>query len=160
MTPLRRLAPILALLACGGVQLRPDGSPAEEPCPAGAAAAMRSFGLVPAEGGRLGSGEMIELDVTQRRDGPMVIYDGPIESELSLNMVYLPERTRLQGRVWTGGPRAVIRYYSARLPDGRQIPFCAVVGENGPGLPKASGRPGSAALARIYARVYVVSRFR
>ena len=154
------VAPILALLACSGVPLRPDGSPAAEPCPADAAEAMREFHLVPAANGRLGSAEMIDLDVTQRRKGPMVIYDGPIESEIRPNMGDLPPNTRLQGRVWTSGPRVIIRYYSARLPDGRRIPFCAAAGDNGPGLPKGPGRPGSAALPRIYATVYVVSQFR
>jgi hypothetical protein len=104
--------------------------------------------------------ELIDLDVRQRGHGPLIVYDGPIESELGLNMEDLPPRTRLEGRVWTGGPRVVIRYYSARLPDGRRIPFCAAAGWNGPGLPKSPGRPGSAALESTTASVYVVSSCR
>lgn len=148
------------LLACPGVAVRPDGSPTEAPCPAGAREAMDQFHLVPAGGGHAGSSEQMDIDVTQRRGEVLIVYDGPIESETLLNMGDLPAKVRLFGRVWTGGPRVVIRYYSARLPDGKVIPFCAVAGWNGPGLPKAPGRPGSAALSQTFASVYVVSSFR
>jgi hypothetical protein len=158
----RRLA-IIALLAAGcpvGVAVRPDGSPAEEPCPAGAREAMDALGLVPAANGRPGSSAQMDLDVTQRREGVLIVYDGPLESETVFPIEELPAKTRLFGRAWTGGPRVVIRYYSAQFPDGRRIPFCAVAGWNGPGLPKAPGRPGSAALSQTFASVYVVSQFR
>lgn len=144
----------LLLAGCPGVPVRPDGTPVEEPCPAGAREAMAEFALGP------GAAEYAFVDARQRGAGPLIVYDGPIESEMGLNMEELPPRTRLEGRVWTSGPRVVIRYYAARLPDGRRIPFCAIAGWNGPGLPKSPGRPGSAALEQTSARVYVVERFR
>lgn len=149
----RLLLALTATLACSGVPLRPDGSPAEEPCPGGAREAMAAYGLAPR------SSTEIDLDHAQRRHGPLVVYDGPIESATGFPMEDLPAGTRLLGRVWTGGPRVVIRYYSARLPDGKVIPFCGVAGWNGLGLPKAPGRPGSAALEQTFASVYVVPRF-
>lgn len=121
---------------------------------------MTALGLVPASGGRPGSATQLDVDATQRREGPVIVYDGPIESVTGFQMEELPPETHLFGRVWTGGPRVVIRYYSAQLPDGKRIPFCAVAGWNGPGLPKAPGRPGSAAVDQAAARVYVVSAFR
>lgn len=154
------LCAVLSLSGCPAVAVRPDGSPAEEPCPAGARDVMDSFGLVPVAGGRAGSAVEMDIDVANRRGNVLIVYDGPIESETLLNMEELPAKVRLIGRVWTGGPRVVIRYYAARLPDGRRIPFCAVAGWNGPGLPKSPGRPGSAALGQTFASVYVVSSFR
>lgn len=159
MTVLRP-GPLCALLAavagagCAGVPIRPDGSPAEEKCPEGAKEAMAAFGLRP------GSGEAVDVDVTRNEAGPLIVYDGPVESRTWLNIEELPGHTRLSGRVWTGGPRVVIRYYSARLPDGKVIPFCAVAAEDGPGLSKTPGRPGSAVIAAHSALVVVVGRFR
>jgi len=156
---LLRHGPIWALLAalatgCPGVPLRPDGSPAEEKCSEGAREAITSFGLEP------GSSVTAFVDVTRQVVGPLTIYDGPVESETWLPMEELPGGTRLQGRVWTSGPRVVIRYYSATLPDGRHIPFCAVAADNGPGLPKSPGRPGSAALEGPAVSIYVTGQFR
>jgi hypothetical protein len=150
----------LLTLGCPGVAVRPDGTPTEEACPAGAREAMASLGLVPGTQFRPGSSAEMDLDVTQRREGALIVYDGSLESETVVPMADLPPKTRLFGRVWTGGPRVVIRYYSAQLPDGKRIPFCGVAGWNGPGLPKAPGRPGSAALSQTFASVYVVSQFR
>jgi len=143
-------------VGCPGVALRPDGSPADEKCPEGAREAIEAFGLEP------GSSLVVDLDIARPSQGkptPLIVYDGPIESETWLRVAGLPGRTRLLGRVWTGGPRVIIRYYSARLPDGKVIPFCAVAGDNGPGLPKSPGRPGSAALADSVAFIFVTGRF-
>lgn len=140
---------------CPGVPLHPDGSPAEEKCPAGAREAMEALSLAPGDSG------FIYVDATRKvRGGPLVVYDGPIESEMPLNVMDLPGHTRLSGRVWTGGPRVVIRYYSARLPDGKVIPFCALADWNGAGLPKFPGRPGSAALESTTASFTVTGQFR
>jgi len=139
---------------CPGVPLRPDGSPAEEKCPEGAREAITSFGLEP------GSSTAVFVEVSRTMPGPLIVYDGPIESMTWGPMEELPGRTRLQGRIWTSGPRVVIRYYSATLPDGRHIPFCAVAGDNGPGLPKTPGRPGSAALEGPAVTIYVTGQFR
>jgi len=146
---------VLLLAGCPvGVAVRPDGSPAEEPCPAGAREAMAELGLWPR------ASAQVDLDVTQLREGALLVYDGPLESETVVPMGELSAKTHLFGRVWTGGPRVVIRYYSAQLPDGRKLPFCGVANWNGPGLPKAPGRPGSAALSQTFASVDVVSQFR
>jgi hypothetical protein len=136
------------------VPLRPDGSPAEEKCPEGAREAITSLGLEP------GSATDAFVEVTRKVPGPLIVYDGPVESETWGPMEELPGRTRLLGRIWTSGPRVVIRYYSARLPDGKVIPFCAVAADNGPGLPKTPGRPGSAALEGPAVRIYITGQFR
>lgn len=150
---------LLALLGvavgvgCPGVPLRPDGSPTEEKCPEGAREAMAAFNLGP------GNSVSMDVDAAQTEAGPVVVYDGPIESRTWGPMEGLPGRVRLYGRAWTGGPRVVIRYYSARLPDGKVIPFCAVATYNGHGLPKSPGRPGSAAVHSSAASVTVTGRF-
>lgn len=161
-SPLRR-GPLGALIfvavsaGCPGVAIRPDGSPAEEDCPEGAREAMEARRLKP------GASLVVHVDAAKPSPGkltPLIVYDGPIESETRLPVAELPGHTRLQGRIWTGGPRVVIRYYSARLPDGKLIPFCAVAADNGPGLPKSPGRPGSAALEDSSAFVFVTGQFR
>ena len=139
---------------CPTVPLRPDGSPADERCPEGAREAITSFELVP------GSSTTVFVDVTRKVSGPLIVYDGPVESETWGPMEELPGGTRLQGRIWTSGPRVVIRYYSATLPDGRHTPFCAVAAENGPGLPKTPGRPGSAALEQSFVEIFVTGQFK
>ncbi len=144
----------IASAGCPGVAIRPDGSPGDEKCPAGAREAMEAFNLTP------GASVSIWVDAARTEEGPLIVYDGPIESVTWLNMRALPGDTRLYGRAWTGGPLVVIRYYSARLPDGKVIPFCAVAAENGPGLPKSSGRPGSATLPSSVAGVYITGQFK
>jgi hypothetical protein len=140
-------------VACVDVPLRPDGSPAEEECPKGAIEAMKALRL------RAGDAPLVYVDAARKEDGPLIVYDGPVESLTILNTALLPDQTRLYGRIWTSGPRVVIRYYKARLPDGKVIPFCAMAGHNGPGLPKSPGRPGFAALEDSSAYVYVTGRF-
>jgi len=135
-----RIAPLVLLGAVLGVgcppnvAIRPDGNPAEEKCPEGAQETMTALGLIPNTDRRRGSHVSIFLNTAQKTIEPLILYDGPIESETWTNIEDLPGGTRLQGRVWTSGPRVVIRYYSARLPDGKVIPFCAVAGENGPSI--------------------------
>jgi len=111
-----------------------------------------------------GAALLVELDATRPSRGkqtPLIVYDGPIESETRGSREELPGHTRLLGRVWTGGPRVVIRYYSARLPDGKVIPFCAVAADNDDaGLPKSPGRPGFAALEDSSVFVFVTGQFR
>ena len=141
-------------VACVNVPLQPDGSPAEEECPKGAIEAMKALRFRP------GDGPLVYIDAARKDDGPLIVYDGPVESLTLNNTGLLPESTRLYGRIWTSGPRVVIRYYSARLPDGKVIPFCAAVGHDGRhGLPKFSGRPGSAALEDSTVFVHATGRF-
>jgi len=141
-------------MSCPGVAFRPGDNPGEEKCPAGAKEAMEAFNLAP------GDDVPLYVDATRRDPGPLILYDGPIESMTWGNMQDLPGPVRLHGRVWTGGPRVVIRYYSARLPDGRVIPFCATATWNGPGLPKSPGRSGSAAIQNLEASVTITGQFK
>ncbi|HVE85750.1 MAG TPA: hypothetical protein VND93_23005 [Myxococcales bacterium] len=107
-----------------------------------------------------GRGFTVDVDVSRKYTFPLIVYDGPVESEVGLPEEKLPGGTRLQGRIWTSGPRVEIRYYSARLPDGKVIPFCAwAADDDGHGLPKSPGRPGSAALQYSGARVYITGQF-
>lgn len=160
MAALVKLGPLVAtwaLLGCtGGVALRPDGSPADEKCPEEAREAMASLHL-----NYPGTSAVIWVDATRKDQDPLIVYDGPVESITWVNMEDLPGKTLLYGRIWTGGPRVVIRYYSARLPGGERIPFCGVaVWEGEHGIPKSSGRPGSAAIQNSHAWVYPVGGFR
>lgn len=151
----------MAIAGCPGVAVRPDGNPAEEKCPTGAREAMEAFNLAP------GDKVAIWIDATHQEDGPLTVHDGPIESvtwfpawESPEGMAELPGNVLLSGRVWTGGPRVVIRYYKARLPDGKVIPFCGEANWNGPGLPKSSGRLGAAAVPLSRGDVSITAQFK
>jgi hypothetical protein len=80
------------------------------------------------------------------------IADGDVDGFIPTGFLGLPEGTRLRGKVWTGGPRVIARYYEAILPDGTLVPFCGVTTfESGElkrlGIPKRPGpRPGTAIL--------------
>lgn len=68
----------------------------------------------------------VTFDENQRWQRPIRLYEGPLESVLDVDLGWLPIGTRLYAKVWTGGPSAVIRYHTARPPDGDPIPLCAV----------------------------------
>ena len=135
-----RLALLLALLwGCTGVPLRPDGTPGPEECPAGALEAMREMGIKPGDKGS------VEADATQNELRPARLMEGPVIGFLDEPFKRMPERTKLMGRVWTGGEDVVIRYYEAQLPDGRRRPVCMVAKEGLGGLRKREGSvPGVA----------------
>ena len=139
----------------GGVSLRPDGSPGPEKCSDEALHAMRILGL------RVGDGAGVELDVNQAEDSPITLYEGPVESDLndSLGPLYPP--TRLYGRVWTGGPQVVVRYYEAHPPDRDKIPICAVARvARGQLKKRPDSKPGTAILEYSSASVFIVDGFR
>lgn len=139
----------------GSVSLRPDGSPGPEECSAEALHAMRILGL------RVGDGGSVELDVNQADDSPITLYDGPIESDLNTRLGPLPAGTRLYGRVWTGGPQVVIRYYEAHPLDRDRIPICAVPRlARGQMKKRPESKPGTAILEYSSAGVFVVDAFR
>jgi hypothetical protein len=139
----------------GGVSLRPDGSPGPEECSEKAREVMRILGL------RVSDGATVELDLNQAEDSPITLYDGPIESELETSLGFLPPPTRLYGRVWTGGPQVVIRYYEAHPPDREKFPICAVARLAGGQLKKLPGsKPGMALVEFSSAGVYIVDSFR
>ena len=158
-------APLLAsvLLLCmsascatpGGVPLRPDGGPGPQGCPEKALEAMRILNL------RVGDGAVVELDVNQSVTSPIILSDGPIESMLNNSLGPLPPVTRLYGRVWTGGPQVVVRYYEAHPPDSESFPICAVARlAHGQMQKKPESKPGTAILEFSEAGVYIVNSFR
>jgi hypothetical protein len=146
------------LFACatpGNVYLRPDGGPGPEECPEEALKAMRILGL------RVSDGANVEIDLNQADYSPITIYDGPIESELNTRLGLLTPPTRLYGRVWTGGPQVVIRYYEAHPPDREKFPICAVARlARGQMLKRPESKPGTAILEYSTAGVFIVDSFR
>ncbi|MBN1210279.1 MAG: serine/threonine protein kinase [Myxococcaceae bacterium] len=148
-----------ALLGCsttrGDVPLRSDGSPGPEECPGEALQAMRILGL------RVGNEAFVELDINQDDVSPITLYDGPIESKLKQELGPLERTTRLYGRVWTGGPQVVIRYYEAHPPDRDKFPICAMARlSKGQLRKRPESKPGTAILDFSTAGVDIVDSFR
>jgi hypothetical protein len=103
----------------------------------------------------------IELDANQADTSPITLYDGPIESVLEGDLGLLESPTRLYGRVWTGGPQVVIRYYEARPPGGTKIPICAVARlAKGQLRKRPESKPGTAILEFSRAGADIVDEFR
>jgi hypothetical protein len=116
---------------------------------------MRRLGL------SVGDSADVELDVNQTDTSPITLYDGPVESMLNSPLGILPAVTRLYGRVWTGGPQVVVRYYEAHVPDEEPIPICAVARlARGQLKKKPESKPGTALLEFSSAGLYLVNAFR
>jgi hypothetical protein len=116
---------------------------------------MRILGL------RVGDFGSVTLDINQSMVSPITLYEGPLESMLEYELGPLEPTTRLYGRVWTGGPQVVIRYYEAHPPDRDKIPICAVARLSKGQLRKLPGsKPGTAVLEFSGAGVAVVDAFR
>jgi hypothetical protein len=110
---------------------------------------------------QVGDAADVELDVNQTNTSPITLYEGPVESMLNSSLGLLPPATRLYGRVWTGGPQAVLRYYEAHPPDGEPISICAVARLAGGQMKKLpESKPGMAILEFSSAAVYIVNSFR
>ncbi|WP_332468354.1 hypothetical protein [Cystobacter fuscus] len=110
---------------------------------------------------RPGDSAFVELDVNQTDTSPITLYDGPVESMLNEPLGPLEAPTRLYGRVWTGGPQVVVRYYEARPPHGDTIPICAVARLAHGQLKKLpESKPGMAVLEFSSSGVFVVDSFR
>jgi len=102
----------------------------------------------------------VELDANQYDREPLTLTDGPIESIMLESMGQLGATTRLYGRVWTGGPRVVIRYYAAQRAGGNVIPICAVARLGSGQLEGKPGRfPNSTELQYSSATAFVVQDF-
>ncbi|RKH19378.1 serine/threonine protein kinase [Corallococcus sp. CA047B] len=140
----------------GSVGLRADGSPGPEDCPETTLHAMRLLRL------SVGDGAHVELDINQDDVSPITLYDGPIESVLQTRLGPLGSPERLYGRVWTGGPQVVIRYYEALpLDGGDKIPICAVARlSKGQLRKRPDSKPGTAIIEFSSASVYIVDSFR
>nr|WP_324291506.1 hypothetical protein [Corallococcus sp. BB11-1] len=110
----------------------------------------------------VGDGSWAELDINQDDVRSITLYDGPVESTLIDHMRPLEASTRLYGRVWTGGPQVVVRYYEAQPPDGGdKIPICAVARlSKGQLRKKPESKPGTAILEFSKAAVEIVDSFR
>jgi hypothetical protein len=109
----------------------------------------------------VGDSADVELDANQIDARPITLYDGPVESFLDGSLGTLDPGTRLYGRVWTGGPQVVVRYYEARPPRADTVPICAVARLGANQLKKRpESKPGTAILDYSGASVFVVDSFR
>ena len=139
----------------GEVGLRSDGTPAAEPCPEKALEVMRYLKV------RVGDAALVELDANQTSAQPITLYDGPVESVLKENLGTIDSPSRLYGRVWTSGPKGVIRYYEAQPLDGDKVPICAVAMLGKGKLRKRpESKPGTAILEFSIADAFIVDAFR
>jgi hypothetical protein len=139
----------------GHVPLFPDGSPEPEDCPEKALETMRILRL------RVGDAAGVELDANQMGARPITLHDGPVESILEDDLGILEGNTRLYGRVWTGGPQVVVRYYQAHPVDGDPVPICAVARlSKGQLRKRPESKPGTAILDYSIASAYIVNSFR
>jgi hypothetical protein len=102
----------------------------------------------------------VELDANQFEREPILLTAGPIESIMMESMGQLGAATRLYGRVWTSGPRVVIRYYRAQRAGGNTLPICAVARLGSGQLDGKPGKyPGSTELPYSSALAFVVEDF-
>lgn len=140
----------------GAVSLRPDGTPGSEECPEEARKAMSYLRMF------VGEASSVQLDANQTRTRPITLYDGPVESVLEEELGLLAAPTRLYGRVWTAGPRVVVRYYEAQPMDGgNRVPICAVARLGFGQLRKRpESKPGTAVIDASQAAVFIVDEFR
>lgn len=159
-TRARRLSCVVLLLTTTGctssaVSLRSDGTPGPQECSEEALKTMRILRM------RVSASADVELDANQIDARPITLYDGPVESYLDSPLGTLDPGTRLYGRVWTGGPQVVVRYYEAHPPDGDVVPICAVARlGKGQLRRRPDSKPGTAILDYSGASVFVVNAFR
>jgi hypothetical protein len=142
--------------ATGSVSLRPDGTPGPEECPEKAREAMDYLRMF------VGESAVVDIDANQVHASPITLYDGPIESVLEDDLGLLEAPSRLYGRVWTGGPQVVIRYYEAQpVRGGKRVPICAVARLGlGQLRKRPESKPGTAVLGASQAGVFIVDAFR
>jgi hypothetical protein len=142
-------------MAGANVPLRSDGTPGPERCPQHALEVMEAMELRPGL-----SSAPVELDANQFEREPLTLTAGPIESIMMGTMGRLGAATRLYGRVWTSGPRAVIRYYRAQRAGGNPLPICAVARLGSGELEGKPGKfPNSTEIQYSSAQVFVVQDF-
>jgi serine/threonine-protein kinase len=90
---------------------------------------------------------------------PARLEEGPIVSYVDLPYKQLPERSRLFGRVWTGGEMVTVRYDAIQFPGGSRMPFCAEVDDSGGQVKDSASPPGVAIIHDNVASVRVVARY-
>jgi hypothetical protein len=118
---------------------------------------FRASGTYPAGHGR----SFTLLPMKSLRTPASARHRAPL-SVLEENLGLIEAPTRLYGRVWTGGPQVVIRYYVAQpLKGGDQVPICAVARLGMGQLRKRpESKPRTAILDSPRAGVYIVDEFR
>src|SRR3954453_20857571 len=79
-----------------------DGSPAPEPCPQDAKAAMRALRL------RVGASALAEIDMNRREQEPLTVFSGPVESVLEDPLDSIDRGSRFYGRIWVSKRGVVI----------------------------------------------------
>jgi hypothetical protein len=113
---------------------------------------------------RPGDTATVEIDANQFGREPLTVNAGPIESIMMEPMGELGGATRLYGRVWTSGPRVVIRYYRGQRARGNVFPICAVARLGGghvwgplqEGPPRQSGLISSHTFSQIGRRSWSI----
>ncbi|WP_338867951.1 serine/threonine protein kinase [Myxococcus stipitatus] len=144
-------------MGCPGAQVRPE--PGD--CPSEAREAM--FNRANKRGLRLRPGQSFMLTLDARQPGAMgesgTYADGPVTGVVRISSLPgLPEGARLSGYLWTGGEFLVGRYTEARLPDGRTVPVCIVLAEEGYVEKWEDSKPGAAVVGRSLP-AYLVERW-
>lgn len=142
-------------MAGANVPLRSDGTPGPERCSQHALDVMAALELRPGH-----SSAPVELDANQFEREPLTLTAGPIESIMMGSMGRLGSATRLYGRVWTSGPRVVIRYYHAQRAGENPLPICAVARLGSGELEGKPGKfPNSTEIQYSDAQAFVVQDF-
>jgi serine/threonine-protein kinase len=150
--PARLIALLCAFTSAGCPGAQVKGPPYGD-CPREATRVMwKELGVNP------GSPLHAIVDIQQPGDQSQLgtYRDGPLEGRITVGEGGLPEGTVLRGQIWTGPgffeyerEAVVIRYTEARLPDGRTLPVCIVLGGPVGRVPKAPGsKPGVVKLPR------------
>ncbi|MBU8896692.1 serine/threonine protein kinase [Corallococcus sp. H22C18031201] len=144
-------------LGCPGAQVRPEPSD----CPSAARDAM--FSRTSKNGLHMQPGESVILTLDIRQPGYMgdggFYSDGPVTGAVQISHEPgLPVGTLLSGYLWTGGEVAVGRYTEAKLPDGRIVPVCMVLGQRGYLEKGPNSKPGAAEL-NMSANAFLVDRW-
>lgn len=111
----------------------------------------------------VGDSATVDFDINQVGGSLVRLYDGPIEGVLNLPLGRLEIFTSLYGKVWTGGPHVVIRYYSARqLGSSSTLPVCfeGRFKDSKPLVKQPGSVSGMAIVREEGPAVYVVDSFR
>ncbi len=137
------------------VPVLPDGSPAPEPCPPDAKAAITALGLRNPPGQALA-----EIDANHFESQPLTLFSGPVESVLRERLGPIPRGSRFYGRIWIAKRGVVIRYYHAQMINGDVFPIRAVARRDADEMKATPGAyPGSAELESSTAWIFIVEEF-
>jgi len=154
---MKSLAMVVCLVStgCAGVPVNPTWP---RDCPPETLAVMKLMGFEP------GDQAYIVLDINQ--PGGLsehgVYQAGPIVSVFTEEEPsrLLPVGTKVYGHMWTGGEQTQVYWTRAEMPDGREMPLCAVLGfdERGGYWKKPGPQPGTV-IVSMQAPLTVTRRF-